>query len=38
MHKWFKLFDEGGSDIHDESRSSRPTIITEDLTIIIFVN
>jgi transposase len=29
--KWFREFSEGRADVHDEQRSGRPSLISDDL-------
>jgi transposase len=31
VRKWCRMFNEGRTNIHDEERSGRPSLITEDL-------
>ena len=31
MTKWFREFSEGRTDVHDEQRSGRPSLISDDL-------
>jgi transposase len=31
VRKWYRMFDEGRTDVHGEERSGRPSLITEDL-------
>jgi transposase len=31
VRKWCRMFNEGGTNVHDEERSGRPSLITEDL-------
>ena len=31
VKKWCREFSEGGTDVHDEQRSGRPSLISDDL-------
>jgi transposase len=31
VRKWYRVFNEGRTNVHDEERSGRPSLITEDL-------
>ena len=31
VRKWFRMFNEGRENVHDEARSGRPSLVNDDL-------
>ena len=31
VRKWFRMFNEGRDNVHDEARSGRPSLVNDDL-------